>query len=248
MMLLSIGFSDIVEMFKNDTLDDYIMELLESYESLGPLPGIALPMIEAFLPFLPLIVFVITNSMSYGLFLGFLYSWIGAVIGAILVFTLIRKLGQKRFFNFIRKHKQVQKVMLWFERQGFGPLFLLMCFPFSPSAIINIVAGLSRLKMQTFILAVLMGKTVMIFTIAYVGDSITSFAENPVRTIIVEVCIFILWLVGKIIEGKLQKRAELAEKEEEMNKAIQKAVKEKESKLQHQERETKEVIKATSEK
>ena len=46
---------------------DYIMELLNNYESLGPLPGILLPFIEAFLPFLPLIVFVLANGAAYGL-------------------------------------------------------------------------------------------------------------------------------------------------------------------------------------
>ncbi|WP_102028001.1 TVP38/TMEM64 family protein [Salirhabdus sp. Marseille-P4669] len=229
MLLLNIdGLSDIWKMVENDTFDDYVMKLLDTYESFGPLPGILLPMVEAFLPFLPLIVFVITNSMAYGLIEGFLYSWIGAVVGAILVFLIIRRLGQKKFFNFIRQNKQVQKVMQWFERHGFGPLFLLMCFPFSPSAIINIVGGLSRVKLQQFVLAVLMGKTVMIFTIAYVGESITSFAENPLKTIIVGICIVLFWVVGKIIEGKIQKRSELARKEEEMNQIFQKKSKKEE--------------------
>jgi uncharacterized membrane protein YdjX (TVP38/TMEM64 family) len=214
MMLFSIDsfFSDIKSMIANDTFDDYIMELLDTYESLGPLPGILLPLIEAFLPFLPLIVFVIGNAMAYGLIKGFLYSWIGSVIGAMLVFFIIRRLGQKKFFTFIRNHKQVKKVMQWFERHGFGPLFLLMCFPFSPSAIINLVAGLSRISFQQFLLAVIMGKSVMIFTIAFVGDSITSFAEHPVKTVIVGICIVLFWIVGKIIEKRIQKRSELADK------------------------------------
>ncbi|MCP8615536.1 TVP38/TMEM64 family protein [Salirhabdus salicampi] len=201
------SFSDFKQIIENDQLDAYVMQLLDSYEKLGPLPGILLPLLEALLPFLPLIVFVLANSMAYGLFEGFLYSWLGSVLGAIIVFFIIRRLGETKFFRFIRNHKQVQKVTFWFEKHGFGPLFILLCFPFSPSAIINTVAALSRIKFQQFILAVVLGKAVMIFTIAYVGASIKSFATQPVKSIVVGICILLFWMVGKIIEKRLQQKS-----------------------------------------
>jgi uncharacterized membrane protein YdjX (TVP38/TMEM64 family) len=214
MMLLNITSITNIQTGESGTFDSYIDKLLNTYESFGMLPGLLLPMLEAFLPFLPLFVFVIANALAFGLVKGFLISWIGSVVGAVLVFLIIRRLGQKKLFNFIRKHKQVQKVMLWFERHGFGPLFLLLCFPFSPSSIINTVAALSRVRFSQFLLAVIMGKSVMIFTIAYIGDSITSFAEHPVKTVIVGICIVLFWIIGKIIEKKIQKRAEMNEQAE----------------------------------
>jgi uncharacterized membrane protein YdjX (TVP38/TMEM64 family) len=192
---------------QNDELDQYIMDLLQDYEKLGPLPGILLPFIEAFLPFLPLVVFVMANAAAYGLLEGFLLSWAGSSLGAILVFLIVRNLGDKRIFVAVRKNKQVKKVTSWLEKHGFGPLFLLMCFPFSPSAVINVVAGLSKINMYQFILAVLLGKSVMIFSISYVGSSIASFAQNPTRTIVVGVCIVLFWIVGKFIENKLHQKS-----------------------------------------
>lgn len=201
-------------MFEEDRLDEYIMHLLGEYEQLGPLPGILLPFIEAFLPFLPLVVFVFANAAAYGLLEGFLLSWAGSSLGAILVFLIIRKLGKRPLFAKIRKNKQVKKVTTWLERHGFGPLFLLTCFPFSPSAVINVVAGLSKISVQQFVLAVLLGKSVMIFSLAYIGSSITEFAKNPMRTIIVGSCIAIFWIVGKVIEKRLEKKAMLKEAKE----------------------------------
>ena len=186
--------------------DEYILHLLDEYEQLGPLPGILFPFIESFLPFLPLFVFVIANGAAYGLLKGFFYSWIGTSLGSILVFYIIRRLGDKRIFALLRKNKQVQKVTVWLERHGFGPLFLLLCFPFSPSSVINVVAGLSRISRQQFILAVLLGKSVMIFSIAYVGSSVVEFAKNPVRTIIVLISIGLFWLIGKFVEQRLQRK------------------------------------------
>jgi len=197
---------------KNEELDEFIIQLLNDYEKLGPLPGILLPFIEAFLPFLPLFVFILANSVAYGLFKGFLYSWLGTSLGSILVFIIIRQLGDKRAFKTIRRNKQVQKVTTWVERHGFGPLFLLLCFPFSPSSVINVVAGLSRISTSQFVLAVLLGKSIMVFSISYIGSSLLSFAKNPLKTILVGVGIILFWIVGKYVEKKLHQKS--LEKEE----------------------------------
>lgn len=208
MYVMNITFSNWQTFLKEEGWEEFIRQLLEQYEGLGPLPGIALPFFEAFLPFLPLIVFVLGNAAAYGLFEGFLYSWLGASLGAVLVFLVIRRLGNTRLLKRIRHNKQVSKITNWVERHGFGPLFLLLCFPFSPSSVINVVAGLSKISFYPFLLAVLLGKTVMIFSISYIGSSIMEFAQNPVRTILVGIGIIIFWIFGKYLEKRLQKKVD----------------------------------------
>ncbi|KAB2337162.1 TVP38/TMEM64 family protein [Cytobacillus depressus] len=194
------------EWFKDWFTMEHIMDLIEKYRSFGPLPGILLPMIEAFLPFLPLFLFVMANANAFGLWLGFLFSWIGATVGALLVFLIVRKYGQRRILRVLKKHSQVQKLMTWVERHGFGPLFILLCFPFTPSAIVNIVAGLSKISIYQYMLAVFTGKLVMIFTMSFIGYDIQSLITQPIRTAIVAIIIFILWYVGKRIEIKMNLR------------------------------------------
>ncbi|ASK60840.1 TVP38/TMEM64 family protein [Virgibacillus phasianinus] len=218
MQLSDFSIANIKLLLEQDKMDEFINQLLNNYESLGPLPGLLFPFLEAFLPFLPLVVFVIANSAAYGLLEGFLLSWAGASVGAVFVFLLIRKLGDKRIFKVIRRNRQVKKVTAWLERHGFGPLFLLLCFPFSPSAIINVVAGLSKISIQQFVLAVLLGKSVMIFTMAYVGASIASFAKNPTKSIVVAACIIAFWLIGKYAEKRIQKRTVEKEAREQREK------------------------------
>lgn len=196
------------ELLKDWFTLENIMDLIREYRSFGPLPGILLPLLEAFLPFLPLFLFVMANASAFGLWLGFLYSWVGAVAGALIVFLLVRKYGQKRILRFLKNHKQVQKLMKWVEKHGFGPLFILLCFPFTPSAVVNIVAGLSNISIAQYMLAVLTGKIVMIFTISFVGYDIRSLITQPIRTAIVALVIFILWYVGKIIEIKMNMSVE----------------------------------------
>lgn len=187
---------------------DNIMELIEDYRSFGILPGILLPMLEAFLPFLPLFLFVMANANAFGLWLGFLISWIGSCLGAGLVFTLVRKFAKGKIANILNKNTQVQKLMNWVERHGFGPLFLLLCFPFTPSAVVNIVAGLSKINYYQYLLAVITGKMVMIFTISFVGHDLHSLFTQPLRTASVALLVFVLWIVGKQIEARLNRKME----------------------------------------
>ncbi len=192
-----------VEWMKEWFTIEHINELLREYRSFGPLPGILLPMLEAFLPFLPLFLFVMANANAFGLWLGFLFSWIGAVLGALLVFLIFRNYGQGRLLRFLQRHPKVQKGMDWIERHGFGPIFLMLCFPFTPSALVNIVAGLSKISMPQYMLAVITGKMVMIFTISFVGYDIRALITNPARTAFVLLVIALLWYIGKRIEVKM---------------------------------------------
>ncbi|MBE3568735.1 MAG: TVP38/TMEM64 family protein [Bacillales bacterium] len=190
-----------------------VMDLIRKYRSFGPVPGILLPMLEAFFPFLPLFLFVMANASAFGLWLGFLFSWIGAVTGALLVFGFVRKYGQRRILRFLKNHSKVSKLMNWLERHGFGPLFLMLCFPFTPSALVNIVAGLSNIKKHQYFIAVMAGKMVMIFTISFIGHDVVSLIRKPLRTVIVAIVIFILWLAGKWLELQFNEKEHKKEKQ-----------------------------------
>ncbi|WP_096155208.1 MULTISPECIES: TVP38/TMEM64 family protein [Bacillus] len=183
---------------------EHLLEVLQEYKSFGPIPGFLLVILEAFLPFLPLIVIVLTNAAAFGLWYGFLISWSGSVVGATIVFLLIRRLQNKSWMQKFLKRENVQKTMSWVERHGFAPIFLLFCFPFSPSFLINAVAALSKMKFHSFLLALTAGKMVMIFSISYVGYDIVSFISKPTKTIIVICVMLLLWYIGKRIENRLQ--------------------------------------------
>ena len=187
---------------------DNIIELAQHYKALGPLIGLLFPFIESFLPFLPLFVFVFANASAYGLWLGFLLSWAGTTAGSYAVFLLIRKYGRNRFFRFLTRSARVQRLIKWVDRNGFGPLFLFICFPFTPSSLVNLVAGLSDIKKRHYLFTLMAGKFVMIFTVSFIGSDLKALLTQPLRTTIVVVVIFLLWLIGKRIEHRLNKKVE----------------------------------------
>ncbi|AMA72285.1 MULTISPECIES: TVP38/TMEM64 family protein [Aneurinibacillus] len=183
--------------------EENLLALLAKYESLGPLPGIVLPFLEALFPPFPLFAIVAGNAAAYGLWLGFLYSWLGVCLGAVFVFSICRKLGRHRFLNFLTRHPKVREAMEWMERHGFSAIFLLSCFPFSPSSLINVVAGLSNMPMSQFVAAIILGKTIMIFIMSFIGHDAISFIDHPWKLFIVLFIIFVLWYIGKKVEMRL---------------------------------------------
>jgi uncharacterized membrane protein YdjX (TVP38/TMEM64 family) len=196
-------WQDLINQLKNMDIDS-IQRTLESYSQFGPLPGLLLPFIESFLPFLPLILIVAANANIYGLGLGFLFSWIGVSAGAICVFLICRALGKNVKDRLMRRFPKSERFFNWVERRGFTPLFLLACFPFTPSVIITVVSGLSRVPFHTFLLASIMGKAVMIFVISLISFDIGNLVDEPWRIFVSITAVLVMWFGGKSLESRYQ--------------------------------------------
>jgi uncharacterized membrane protein YdjX (TVP38/TMEM64 family) len=182
-----------------------IEHYLQRYESLGPLPGIAAPFAESLIPILPLIAIIVANVNAYGLWEGILYSWIGVVSGAICVFLFFRRFGG-RFRNFIeRKYPKTKTFIGWLEHHGFMPVFMLACFPFTPSAFVNIVAGISKLPRPVFLLATALGKAVMIIIVSIAGNDLGNLIKQPWKMAAIVVVFLAIWLIGRKLESRYTK-------------------------------------------
>ncbi|MGF7034355.1 putative membrane protein YdjX (TVP38/TMEM64 family) [Paenibacillus mucilaginosus] len=175
---------------------------LKQYEALGPLPGIVAPMVESYIPVLPLVAILVANVNAYGLTEGFLLSWIGVVLGSISVFAIVRRFSGRIRGWIERKHPRSQRLIHWLETHGFTPIFVLACFPFTPSSLVNIVSGLSRVPFHTFAVATTLGKGVMIFLVSFAGHDIRSLLSQPWKIALVLGVFALMWLMGRKLESK----------------------------------------------
>ncbi len=187
---------------------DNVEIIIEKYKLLGPLFGMFLTFIESFVPILPLFAIVIANAGAYGLFWGFILSWLGTAAGSYMFFLMIRKFGQYKLFRKFKNLKQVKKLIQWVDIRGFTPLFVLLCLPFTPVVVVNTVAGLSNIKRKYYFLTLFISKPVMIFLISYLGSDLRDILTSPVKIITVVIIIAVIWGVGKLIERNLNKRVE----------------------------------------
>ncbi len=201
-----------------DALTDFIKEVMQyiSEENLvaaieylrafGFILGIGLVSIEAFLPFLPLVLFVTVNVFVFGFLLGYIYSWVGTSAGTILVFLLLRKFGNHGLFSKIYANDKTADKLAKIRKRGFTPFFLLYCFPFTPSFLVSFIAALSDLSTERFVAATLAGKLVMIFFLSILGYNFKAMYDNPVRSILLITLMLFIGYVAKLMLERYEKK------------------------------------------
>ncbi|WP_164984906.1 TVP38/TMEM64 family protein [Ammoniphilus sp. CFH 90114] len=179
-----------------------LYDWINAYRGLGIAIAFILPILEAFFPILPLIAIVTGNAVAFGMWKGFFFTWLGACTGSLLVFWLIRTFSRNWTERLFHRYKGIEKSSKWFEKHGFSVLFLLRCFPFSPSSLINVLAGLSAISFHTYFWATILGKAVMVFILSYIGADLPQFIREPVKLITLLLGVALLWGVGKLVEKR----------------------------------------------
>ena len=183
--------------------------LLDEFKGLGPLAPIILTALESIIPPLPLVAIVFVNIAAHGVLLGFLYSWIGTCIGCTLVFLVFRHLFRDRFMRFSDKHPKVLKARKWVERTNAATLFMVVLFPFTPSAFVNFAFGVSEFSRKKYLLTIYSAKLIMIGLLAAVGKSAVKALHDP-RFIIVSLGILVVTYVlsKKVTNLKINKKTD----------------------------------------
>jgi len=183
---------------------NYLADILLKYvEQGGPIVGVMFPVIEAFVPILPLVGFVIINVAVFGFFFGYLYSWIGNCLGSFLLFILIRKVGGNKIEKKIEKSRY-KGTLDKIKKKNMTVLFFLYCFPFTPSFLISGASALTNMNTQQFLLTLLPSKFVMILSLAFVGENVSSFFENPSKSIFFIIFILLFNLISKFTFQKYE--------------------------------------------
>ena len=188
---------EIIDTFVNNSTD-----FLTSY---GPLAGVLLIMLESIIPALPLSVFIALNIVAFGDIVGFLISWLSTVVGCMISFWFFRHFFRDKLEKFIKKKdmKKFDKVMQSINNISFSNLVILIATPFSPAFLINIAGGLSKIKTETFFMAILIGKMIMVYFWGYVGKSLLESLTDINVLFKISFLLIGAYLISKIVEKKL---------------------------------------------
>lgn len=186
-----------------------VQAMLEQYRAYGPLPGILLAFGETFFPVLPLILIVMANAAAFGLWEGFLYSWLGVALAQSCLFFIVRMFSHRLSGWVMRKYPDSRKFLRWIEEKGFTSVFLICSFPFSPSTTVALVGGLTTIRARSFVLATFGAKAVMVFMLSYIGHDLASWLAAPWKFAVVVLLMILLWVAGKWVEKQGKRRYEV---------------------------------------
>jgi uncharacterized membrane protein YdjX (TVP38/TMEM64 family) len=110
---------------------------------------IGLMVIHSFIPF-PAEVIAIAAGMCYGIVLGTVLTWVGAMLGAAMSFGLARAFGRP-FVDLLLAKKHFDRLEHLAETQGTSALLISRFIPVIAFNLINYAAGLTRVSWVTFI-------------------------------------------------------------------------------------------------
>lgn len=175
-------------------------EWFDAFRQFGYIPGFIMLYLRAIVPVLPLTLYVVLLIHAYGLFPGIIISWLGIVSGTFTVFLICKKFVNTIRMKKLKSRKSVQRLISFIDRQGLIPLFILLCFPFTPNTLINIIASLSHIKIKYYFLVLVISKLISITILGVMGKEIFTIFTNPLRAFIMIVLLVVLWLISKKVE------------------------------------------------
>ena len=163
---------------------EFWQTLLDSFGDLGPLAPIFLAMVESFFPPLPLIAIVALNVAAHGGLFGFVYSWVGVMLGGTLMFLFWRRVVKRFFWKLASRSEQLKKAQQWVSHVDTASLFMLAVLPFTPTSFMHFAFGISDFDEKRYLITMLLGKGVMVAMMALFGQSLVSSMKNPVYLVL----------------------------------------------------------------
>lgn len=187
-----------------NTISDYINIFIENLGVWGPLLGCLLIVVESILPILPIFVFITLNFLAFGKIVGFLISWLCTVLGCFISFMIFRDGVQTWFEKRLRNKSAVDKIMNVIDKLKFEHLVLLLTVPFVPAFAINIAAGLSKMDLKKYVMALFIGKAFFVYFWGFVGTGLIESLTNPSSLIKVFGIIIIAYILSRLISKKVK--------------------------------------------
>lgn len=154
----------------------------------------------AFIPAMPIPFVAGIIGTAYPFPVALFISLGGTVFGSICLFYLCRYAFQGIALKQIQKWKRLDGFFHLLERNGFLAVLVGRLIPIMPSAAINAIAGVTKVRFRSFFLATAIGKcpTMIAFTLAG-----TQFEENQYVTgMMIGLYVIVIVLIGFKVRNK----------------------------------------------
>ncbi|CEI73181.1 MULTISPECIES: TVP38/TMEM64 family protein [Romboutsia] len=202
-----LAFVVITNRYIGNNVDIYtIKEYVKTFGVLAPLIYIVMFSLVP-LTFFPDSVLAISAGLIFGFSKGYIYTTIGALIGASIAFFIARYLGKEIIKR--KSSDKLEKIERLIEKNGFYIIFLLRLIPLFPFDVISYGAGITNVKYKDFILATLFGTIPGIAVFTNIGatslniKSTSFYISIALLVLLFTVSIF---LKNKFLKDKLEEK------------------------------------------
>lgn len=201
-IVLTIAFFLIYKTFLSNITAQSIRNWITGFGTLAPIAYIfvwvALPVF-----FFPVPILALAGGLSFGLWMGTLYTLIGAVLNSSLMFWLAKVLARDMVNKYLEKKmpkKWWDKFMKAEEKESFLIVFICRLIPAMPYNVINYASGLTNISFSKYTIATIIGILPGTVIFLNVGDKILDMYSPE---FIMSILLVILLTLGSILLGKI---------------------------------------------
>lgn len=206
-VILAIIFSLAVFFFIGKPLISFVSEpqkfrdWVESFGIFGRVIFVAMIVLQVIVAIIPGEPFEMAAGYAFEVVEGTLLCILGAVIGSVIVFLLVRKFGMMLVEVFFSKEKIESLKFLQNTKKLTLLFFIIMLIPGTPKDLLSYFAPLTKMSLKNWVLIVAASRIPSVITSAISGDALGS--ENYILAIVSLTITAVLSLIGIIIYKKI---------------------------------------------
>ncbi|TCL31804.1 putative membrane protein YdjX (TVP38/TMEM64 family) [Anaerospora hongkongensis] len=160
-----------------------LSEYLRSFGAGAVVMTLLLFVVMTFTIVFPFMILSGAAGIVFGLWWGTIISWMGEVLGALVMFVFARYFFRHAVEGWITKSPYLKQVDDYSAENGFKALLIARLLPLAPSGIITAVAAISRINFRDFMLATVLGKLPPVIIKVLLGHDLVFASENMGRLI-----------------------------------------------------------------
>ena len=149
--------------------NEILLTKIKSFGLLAPLCFILIQIVQVVLPVIPGGASCQVGVMAFGAVGGFIYNYVGLVLGSICSFLLSRKFGMSIIYKLF-KEKDIKKALDKINNSKYDLIFfLIILLPGLPDDLFCYISGITKMSLKKFTLIILIGKplTLLVYSICF---------------------------------------------------------------------------------
>ena len=169
----------------------------------GKLAFIGMVVMKVVVAVIPGEPFELAAGYAFGVWEGLFLCMTGITIGSMIVFSLVRRFGVSIIRVFFSQERIDGMKLLHTAKKGNIILSIVYIVPGTPKDFLNYCAGLTTIKLPTWLLVCSIGRIPSIITSTISGDAFVQ--KRYLFGIIIYVITFVVGLIGVLVYNKVTK-------------------------------------------
>lgn len=206
LLIILVGLPLYIYFFQHDIIEqfsslDQVEAFFNEYKTKSIFIYIAFQVIQIIICVIPGQALQFTAGYMYGFWMGYLWSFVGALIGTVATYYIAKVLGHDAMHLIFGEERIKSMLKTFNSKRAMILIFLFYLIPGLPKDLCSYVAGLSEMKLKPFLIISLVGRTPAMMGSLLIGKLVNTGGYTG--AIIIAVIAVILFVVGVVLRKRI---------------------------------------------